>query len=90
MALWAAAFPRYFGLAHIGSVRGLVMAINVAATAFGPLALAVGRERLGGYGTTLTVLLVVPLLAALAATVARVPDDDLRRQVQHRLGHAAV
>ena len=89
-ALEAAAFPRYFGLAHIGSVRGLVMAINVAATAFGPLALAVGRERLGGYGTTLTVLLVVPLLAALAATVARVPDDDLRRQVQHRLGPAAV
>lgn len=84
-ALEAAAFPRYFGLAHIGAIRGLVMAISVGATAFGPLALAFGREWFGGYGQTLTLLLALPLAAALTAMAARAPDDALRRRVRHSL-----
>ena len=55
------------------------------ATAFGPLALAFGRERLGGYGPTLTLLLAVPLAVALTAVTARVPDDALRRRVRRSL-----
>jgi MFS family permease len=84
-ALEAAALPRYFGLANIGSIRGLVMAINVGATAFGPLALAFGDEDLGAYGPTLTLLLAVPLIVAFAAVFAPVPDEYLRLRVRRRL-----
>ena len=38
-ALEAATFPRYFGTRHIGSIRGMVAALSVASTAFGPTAL---------------------------------------------------
>lgn len=43
----AAALPRYFGTEHIGAVRGVVHAVTVAASAVGPLLLAVGHGRLG-------------------------------------------
>lgn len=89
-ALEAAAFPRYFGLANVGSIRGLVMAVNVGATSFGPMALAFGHERLGGYGPTLTILLTVPAAVALAAVFAPVPDEDLRLRVRQRLEQAAM
>lgn len=89
-ALEAAAFPRYFGLANVGSIRGLVMAVNVGATAFGPMALAFGHERLGGYGPTLTILLTVPAVVALAAVFAPVPDEDLRLRVRRRMQQAAT
>lgn len=76
--LEAAAFPRYFGLGHIGEIRGLVMSISVGATAFGPLLLALGFERYGSYGPPLTMLLFAPALAAAAAVFAPVPDQALR------------
>jgi hypothetical protein len=62
--LEAAAFPRSFGVAHVGAIRGLVMALSVGGTAVGPLLLAVGFERYGSYGPVLTMLLVVPLAGA--------------------------
>ncbi|MGC1207208.1 MAG: MFS transporter, partial [Ornithinimicrobium sp.] len=45
----AAAFARYFGTRHIGSIRGVATAINLASTAAGPLVLSVGRDLSGGY-----------------------------------------
>lgn len=71
--LEAAAFPRYFGLAHIGEIRGLVMAMSVGATAFGPLLMAAGFERYGSYGPVLTMLLAFPVGAAVLACFAPPP-----------------
>ncbi len=73
-SLETAAFPRFFGLGSIGSIRGLVIALNVAGTAFGPLALAAGFDRSGSYGPVLTLLLPVPLLIAVAAVFVPVPS----------------
>lgn len=84
--LEAAAIPRYFGVAHLGALRGLVMALTVGGTAFGPLLLAVGFERYGSYAPALNMLLVLPLAVAVTAVFAPVPDSRLRDRVRGRLG----
>ena len=72
-SLEAAAFPRFFGLESIGSIRGLVTSINVGATAFGPLALAAGFDVAGSYGPVLLFLMPCPVLIAMAALVIEPP-----------------
>lgn len=82
-ALEAAAFPRFYGLANIGTIRGLVMALNVGATAFGPLALALGYDLAGSYGPALNLLLPIPLAIAITALFATVPDERLLLRMRH-------
>ena len=74
-ALEAATFPQIFGLAHVGSIRGTVMALNVGATAFGPLALARGFELTGAYSQVLVVLLVLPVAVIALTCFARTPTQ---------------
>ena len=88
--LEAATFPRYFGVDHIGEIRGLVMALNVAASAFGPLLLALGFERYGSYGPALTMLMVLPAAVALLTLFAPIPDDGLRSRIATRLATSAA
>lgn len=83
--LEAAAFPRYFGVAQVGAIRGLVMALAVGGTAFGPLVLALGFERYGSYGPVLNLLLVVPVAVAVAAVFTSVPDERQRDRIRRRL-----
>jgi MFS family permease len=75
-ALEAAAFPKLFGVSHLGSIRGVVTGISVASTAFGPLALSLGRDLTGSYVQVLQVLLVVPLVVAVAGLIVRPPVSD--------------
>lgn len=75
-ALEAAAFPRLFGLTHLGAIRGVVTAISVASTAFGPLALSLGRDLTGSYVEVLLWLLVVPIAVAAFGLVAPAPHSD--------------
>lgn len=89
-ALEAAALPAYFGTAHIGAIRGLVMTINVAATAFGPLALALGFSQFGSYGPALTVLLVLPVGVGVTALFATPPSPDQRPPSGRTPAHAAA
>lgn len=72
-AFEAAATPRFYGTAHLGSIRGLIMAINVASTSLGPVALAMGFSVTGSYGTGLAWLLLLPLATSALALVARPP-----------------
>jgi MFS family permease len=72
-ALEAASFPKLFGLAHIGSVRGVVTAISVGSTAFGPLALSLGRDLTGSYQQVLLALLLFPLAIIVLGLFAPVP-----------------
>lgn len=87
--LEAAAFPRFFGVVHVGAIRGLVMAISIGATAFGPLLLALGFDRSGTYGPTLTGMLAVPIAVAVLAAFAHVPDAELHRAVKDRIARRA-
>jgi cyanate permease len=71
--LEATSFPALFGLAHLGAIRGVVAAIGVASTAFGPLVFSVGREATGSYLPLLLWLLVVPAAVAIVGLVAPMP-----------------
>lgn len=66
-AFETAAMPRFYGVGSIGAIRGLLIALNVGATAFGPLALAAGYDAAGSYAPILSLLLPIPLLIAVAA-----------------------
>jgi MFS family permease len=71
--LEAAAFPRYFGTTHLGSIRGVVAAVSVGSTAFGPVGFALVHEATGGYTAALLGSAVLPLLVAAAALFLPVP-----------------
>lgn len=80
----AAAFPRFFGTAHLGSIRGVVASVSVGSTAFGPVLFAVVRELTGAYAAALAGTAVLPLVVAgvgvfvavPSVSVDRVPADD--------------
>lgn len=65
--LEATLLPRWYGTASIGEIRGIVMAAGVAASAIGPLALALGHDTFGTYGPVLAVFAAAPVLVAVAA-----------------------
>jgi MFS family permease len=71
--LEAGAFPRYFGTTHLGAIRGVVAAVSVGSTAFGPLAFALVHDATGGYAAALLAAAVLPLLVAAAAVLLPVP-----------------
>ncbi|MGW0734781.1 MFS transporter [Streptomyces sp. NPDC002851] len=73
-AVESAAYPRYFGTAHLGAIRGTVHTITIGASAFGPLAISLGHDLTGHYGTALIALAALPLAAALAVVLTREPD----------------
>lgn len=74
-ALEGAGMPKMFGVAHVGAIRGLAMGLMVAATAFGPLALSLGRDLTGGYVSVLRLLLVLPATVVLVGLLSRVPTS---------------
>ncbi|MEU3228177.1 MFS transporter [Streptomyces sp. NPDC006976] len=77
-AVEAATYPRYFGTAHLGAIRGTAHTITVAASAFGPLAISWGHDLAGHYDTALLVLAALPPAAALAVVLTRAPRPEGR------------
>lgn len=71
--LEAVAFPRCFGLRHLGAIRGVVHSITVGASAFGPLLVAFGREHSTSYRPILLALTALPVAVVLAAALVRTP-----------------
>ncbi|MQA10420.1 MAG: MFS transporter [Pseudonocardiaceae bacterium] len=71
--LEAVAFPRSFGLRHLGAIRGVVHSVTVGASAFGPLLLAFGREHASSYRPVLIVITALPLAITVAAALVRKP-----------------
>ncbi|MEU7317203.1 MFS transporter [Streptomyces sp. NPDC007083] len=72
-AVEAATYPRFFGTAHLGAIRGSAHTITIAASAFGPLAISLGHDMTGHYGTALLALVLLPAAAALTVLLAREP-----------------
>ncbi len=68
-AVGAAFLPKWFGVAHIGSIQGFMTFAGVAASALGPVAFSLGRERFGDFGTTSLIYAAIPLTVAAAAVV---------------------
>lgn len=68
-----AAIPAYFGVLHLGSIRGFVASISVGSTAIGPLLFSVGREATGSFDGIIILTLVLPVTVAIAGLIVRVP-----------------
>lgn len=75
----AAAYVRYYGTAHIGSIRGFATAIGLASTALGPIALSVGVDLTGSFTAPAVTFAILPLAVAVLAVFVRSPH---RRAVQ--------
>jgi MFS family permease len=72
--LVATVLPRWYGLAHIGSIQGVSMLIGVAASATGPVALSLASDQLGDYGSAAWVFLFIPITIGLATFSIKEPE----------------
>jgi hypothetical protein len=70
----AASYVRYYGLAHIGSIRGVATAISLASTAFGPMALSLGFDLTGSFTRPALALALIPVLVVGVALFVRPPQ----------------
>ncbi|MEX0790876.1 MAG: hypothetical protein WD178_08895, partial [Actinomycetota bacterium] len=70
----ATLLPRWFGIACIGELRGVVLGVAVAASAVGPLVMATAHDLFGGYGAALNGLVVLGGVVTLAAALIHAPD----------------
>lgn len=70
----AATYVRYYGTAHIGSIRGVAMSISLASTAFGPVALSIGYDVTGGFTFPAMLLAVIPMIVAVITLFVRAPQ----------------
>ena len=69
----AAAIPAYFGVTHLGYIRGFVASVSVGSTAFGPLLFALGHDLAGSYRPVVLLGAALPLLVTAAALALRPP-----------------
>ena len=65
----ASVLPRWFGVAHIGEIRGVILAAAVGASSVGPLLVSTLGAMLDGYGPVLNLLAGASITVALLAAV---------------------
>jgi MFS family permease len=66
-------YPRWFGTAHIGAIRGISASCMIAGSAVGPLIVSLGFDAAGSYGPVLLGSAAVTLAVAAAAAVVKPP-----------------
>lgn len=68
-----AELPRYFGIQHLGAIRGRVMGATIAGTAVGPVLFALLQSSTQSYTTALVVSALLPLPVIFGALRFRAP-----------------
>jgi MFS family permease len=76
--LVATLLPRWYGTVHIGAIQGVSTLIGVAASAVGPLTLALASAWLGGYTEAAQLLAVLPFVIGLASLAISEPEFEPR------------
>jgi predicted MFS family arabinose efflux permease len=74
MAMDAVVWPKYFGRAHLGAIRGVTTTAMVVGAALGPFPMGLGLDYLGSYGPVLTAFTIFPLAIAVAAFFVQRPE----------------
>ena len=74
--LVATFLPRWYGLAHIGSIQGVSILVAVASSSIGPVALSLPSASLGGFSAAASLLVAIPLVIGLAALTVSEPIRD--------------
>lgn len=72
----ATALPRWFGIATIGQIRGVVMAAGVGASAIGPLIVSLGLDLFGSYTPVLNALGLLSLMLAATTLFVAPPSPQ--------------
>ena len=72
-SIHGAAWPRWFGVAHVGSIQGAASRWFIVGAALGALPLAAVRDATGSYSMALAALALPPLVLAGAALVLGSP-----------------
>jgi MFS family permease len=78
MTLFSYVWPRFFGLAHLGSIQGIGQMMGVVGASIGALPLAIAFDLTGDYDTTLAALTILPALCFVLAFFLKAPalEDD--------------
>lgn len=69
-------WPNYFGLANLGSIKGLAQTVMVIGSALGPLPLAFAYEQFGSFNGAILLLMILPLLGVIAAFISPPPKKE--------------
>ncbi|MCC3761945.1 MFS transporter [Glycomyces sp. TRM65418] len=77
--------PRLFGTAHIGSIRGVVASVTIAAVAFAPLLYSLFHDWTGSFRLVLWLSTLVPLAVMIAALVTPLPHPASRPEADTRV-----
>jgi len=72
-ALSGALYPKWFGVEHIGSIKGIATTANVGASAIGPLILSIGNDVADSYEPVVIGCAVTSWAMALAALLVPTP-----------------
>jgi len=75
-AIVSALYPRWFGTAHIGAVRGIATSILVGASAIGPLLISISHEQFNSYRPILLSSAAVTAAAGLIAGMVTPPTPS--------------
>lgn len=73
MTLLSYVWPRFFGLAHLGSIQGVGQMISVVGASVGALPLAIAFDLTGDYDITLAALTVLPAMCFVLAFFLKAP-----------------
>lgn len=85
-AVEVALTPRMFGISHLASIRSILTAVGVAATAVGPLLFAAAHDTTGSYTFILLASIALPAGVIIAALTVRLPDYAARADHPVRSG----
>jgi MFS family permease len=72
-ALSGALYPKWFGIDHIGSIKGIATTANVGASAIGPLILSIGNDISGSYEPIVIACAIASVAVAVVALVVPTP-----------------
>jgi len=72
-ALSGALYPKWFGVDHIGSIKGISTTANVGASAVGPLILSIGNDVAGSYEPIVIACAVASAVVAVGALIVPTP-----------------
>lgn len=78
-ALTSVLYPKWFGTANIGAIRGVATAFGVGASAMGPLVIAVGFNLTASYSQLNALLSIVPVGAMVTAAFIVAPNSRKER-----------
>ena len=66
-------WPNYFGIKHLGNIRGVAMTAMVIGTSFGPLPLGILYDLFGRYNEAIIFMMLFPFMGAIMALMSPKP-----------------